>query len=49
MDTCLLGHQVDPVLGGVRFNGYFLEVPETAGVGADIREDFLESCEQTCI
>jgi o-succinylbenzoate synthase len=49
MDTCLLGHQADPVSGGVRFNGFFLEVPETAGIGADIDEDFLKSCEQICI
>src|SRR5580704_8277502 len=35
MDTCKLGHKADPVTGGVRFNGYFLEIPETPGLGAD--------------
>jgi L-alanine-DL-glutamate epimerase-like enolase superfamily enzyme len=49
MDTCLLGHQVDPVTGGVQYKGYFLEVPETAGIGADIDENFLKNCEQVVI
>jgi L-alanine-DL-glutamate epimerase-like enolase superfamily enzyme len=49
MDTCLLGHQVDPVAGGVQFNGYFLELPDTAGIGADIDENFLKTCEQIVI
>jgi L-Ala-D/L-Glu epimerase len=49
MDTCLLGHQVDPVTGGVQYNGYFLEVPETPGIGADMKEDFLKDCEQVII
>jgi L-Ala-D/L-Glu epimerase len=48
MDTCLLGHQVDPVTGGVQFKGYFLETPDSPGIGADIDEDFLRGCEQTC-
>ena len=45
MDTCLLGHQLDPVVGGVKYNGYFLEVPELAGIGADIDETFLSKAE----
>ncbi|HEY2348312.1 MAG TPA: dipeptide epimerase [Puia sp.] len=49
MDTCLLGHQVDPVTGGVQYKGYFLEVPEIAGIGADIDENFLKNCEQVVI
>jgi len=49
MDTCLLGHQVDPVTGGVQFKGYFLELPDTPGIGADMDENFLKTCEQTCI
>lgn len=49
MDTCLLGHQIDPVIGGVLFRGYQLEVPETPGIGADIDEDFLKTCEQITI
>lgn len=49
MDTSLLGHQIDPVKGGVEFRGYHLEVPELPGIGADIDEEFLQTCEQVCI
>ncbi len=49
MDTCLLGHKTDPVLGGVQYNGYFLEVPDGPGIGADMDETFLRGCEQVCI
>lgn len=49
MDTSLLGHLADPVLGGVQFKGYFLEVPESPGIGADIDEQFLKGCEQIVI
>jgi L-Ala-D/L-Glu epimerase len=49
MDTCLLGHQIDPVVDGVQFKGYLLEVPETPGIGADIKEEFLKTCEQVTI
>ncbi len=49
MDTCLLGHRVDPVRGGVQFNGFFLELPESIGIGADIDDKYLEGCEQYII
>ncbi len=49
MDTCLLGHKTDPVTGGVRFNGYFLETPDTPGLGADIDPAFLRQCEHATI
>jgi L-Ala-D/L-Glu epimerase len=49
MDTCLLGHKIDPVTGGVRFNGYFLETPDTPGLGADIDPAFLQLCERATI
>jgi L-alanine-DL-glutamate epimerase-like enolase superfamily enzyme len=49
MDTALLGHKMDPVTGGVQFNGYFVEVPDKPGIGADIDEDFLKSCEQMIV
>src|SRR5690606_28517885 len=35
MDTCMLGHLVDPVIDGVRFDGYRLSLPELPGIGAD--------------
>ncbi len=49
MDTCMLGHKVDPVTGGVVFHGFELEVPETPGIGADVREDFLSALESVTI
>jgi len=49
MDTCLLGHKTDPVTGGVKYKGYFLEVPDTPGLGADVDEAFLQQCERVTI
>jgi hypothetical protein len=49
MDTALLGHQVDPVTGGVQFRGYFLELPDVPGIGADISGEFLKGCEQVVV
>ncbi len=45
MDTCLLGHTADPVVRGVRYKGYFLEIPDTPGLGADAESGFLRECE----
>ncbi|HSB93543.1 MAG TPA: dipeptide epimerase [Flavitalea sp.] len=45
MDTCMLGHKVDPVTGGVRYNDYFVELPEGNGIGADADESFLSGLE----
>ena len=41
MDTCLLGHLVDPVLGGVQFNGMHLSIGEAPGHGADVDPAYL--------
>jgi len=49
MDTCMLGHKTDPVTGGVQYRGFFLEVPETPGIGADASEDFLRTLEKVTI
>jgi L-Ala-D/L-Glu epimerase len=49
MDSCLLGHLADPVTGGVQYNGYFLEIPEAPGIGADINDGFLKNCEQIVV
>lgn len=49
LDTCLLGHLVDPVIGGLTYDGYFLDVPETIGIGADADEEFLKTCEKWSI
>lgn len=45
LDTCLLGHLIDPVIGGLTFNGYILDVPDTPGIGSDADPDFLKNCE----
>jgi L-alanine-DL-glutamate epimerase-like enolase superfamily enzyme len=49
MDTCLLGHKIDPVIGGVLFDKYNLIVQDTPGIGADINETFLKTCEQIVV
>jgi len=49
MDTCMLGHKQDPVTGGVIYKGYFLEIPDEPGIGADADEDFLKGCEGVII
>jgi L-alanine-DL-glutamate epimerase-like enolase superfamily enzyme len=46
LDTCLLGHLVDPVIGGLSYNGYILDVPDTPGIGADADPQFLKSCDR---
>jgi o-succinylbenzoate synthase len=49
MDTCMLGHKTDPVTGGVRYNGFYLEIPEAPGIGADADEQFLRSLESITV
>lgn len=49
MDTCMLGHKTDPVTGGVQYNGYYVEVPDAPGIGADADEDFLLGLEKVSI
>jgi len=49
LDTCLLGHLVDPVVGGLTYYGYFLDVPDSIGIGADADEEFLKTCESWVI
>lgn len=45
LDTCLLGHLEDPVIGGLTYKGFFLDIPETPGIGADADMQFLKKCE----
>lgn len=49
MDTCLIGHKEDPVSGGVHFNGFFVELADGPGIGADIREDFLSKLDHILV
>ena len=47
MDTCLLGHTEDPVIGGVQFNGMHISISDAPGIGATVDPNYLsklESC-----
>ncbi|WP_426672205.1 mandelate racemase/muconate lactonizing enzyme family protein [Mucilaginibacter sp. McL0603] len=46
MDTCMLGHLTDPCIGGVTYDGYFLNIDDASGIGADADEGFLADCEK---
>jgi len=45
LDTCMIGHLLDPVVGGVEFQGYHVSVNDEPGIGADINPQFLAKCE----
>jgi L-Ala-D/L-Glu epimerase len=49
MDTCMLGHKVDPVIGGVTYKDYRVQLPSGIGIGAEVIESFLEDCENVII
>lgn len=49
LDTCLLGHLTDPVVQGVRYENYFLELDELPGIGADISPAFIKDAEKITI
>lgn len=49
MDTCMLGHKVDPVTGGVKYHNFFVELPDEPGIGADVDENFLATLENVTI
>ncbi|MBS1524374.1 MAG: dipeptide epimerase [Bacteroidetes bacterium] len=46
MDTCMLGHLADPCVGGVKYKGYFLDIDDAPGIGADADDGFLAGCER---
>jgi L-alanine-DL-glutamate epimerase-like enolase superfamily enzyme len=45
LDTCLLGHKEDPVVGGVVFDNMRLITPHAPGIGADIDNAWLQGAE----
>jgi L-alanine-DL-glutamate epimerase-like enolase superfamily enzyme len=49
LDTCLIGHKIDPVIGGISYKGMELTLSETPGIGADVDPEFLKTLEQTII
>jgi L-alanine-DL-glutamate epimerase-like enolase superfamily enzyme len=49
LDTCMVGHLEDPVIGGVQYNGYEIYLLDDIGIGADINQEFLDKCEKWVI
>lgn len=49
MDTCMLGHKTDPVIGGVEYDGFFISLPKANGIGADVDEGYLSNLEKIVI
>ncbi|MEO7531361.1 MAG: dipeptide epimerase [Sediminibacterium sp.] len=49
LDTCLLGHLTDPVVGGVTYSGMHLQLTEAPGIGADVDDAYLKNLEQVVI
>ncbi len=49
LDTCLLGHLTDPVIGGVSYQGMHLVLPESPGIGADVDETYLAGLESITV
>ena len=49
MDTCMLGHKTDPVVGGVTYNGFNVQLPNGIGIGAEVQEDFFKGCEMVTV
>jgi L-Ala-D/L-Glu epimerase len=46
LDTCLLGHKEDPVIGGVSYvNGMHLQLSDEPGIGVTVKEDYLNKLE----
>jgi L-alanine-DL-glutamate epimerase-like enolase superfamily enzyme len=45
LDTCMMGHKLDPVLGGIQYQGYEVKLPDGPGLGARVDPAFLDSLE----
>lgn len=49
LDTCLVGHLVDPVIGGATYQGMELILTDAPGIGADVDPEYLKKLEQAVI
>ena len=49
MDTCLLGHLDDPIIGGVQFNGMHLSIDDAPGIGADVDPAYLSKLDHCVV
>ncbi|MCY7357504.1 MAG: dipeptide epimerase [Rudanella sp.] len=48
LDGCF-EHALDPVVGGLTYHPYRIELPTVPGIGATVKPDFLANCEQIVI
>ncbi len=48
LDGCF-EHADDPILGGITYHGYRIELPDVPGIGATVDLTFLANCTQTTI
>lgn len=49
LDTCLVGHLTDPVIGGITYQGMELLLTDAPGIGADVDPEYLKTLEQIVI
>lgn len=49
LDTCLLGHKEDPVIGGVTYNRMELQLTDAYGIGADVDDQYLSKLESVIL
>jgi L-alanine-DL-glutamate epimerase-like enolase superfamily enzyme len=49
MDTCLLGHLEDPIIGGVQFDGMHLSIADQPGLGAEVDQSYLSKLEHCVV
>ena len=49
MDTCLLGHLEDPIVGGVQFKGMHLTISDAPGIGAEVDPNYLSKLDHITI
>ncbi|GAC1398888.1 MAG: dipeptide epimerase [Sediminibacterium sp.] len=49
LDTCLLGHLEDPVIGGASYSGMQLHLTDAPGIGADVDNAYLDRLEKIII
>jgi L-Ala-D/L-Glu epimerase len=50
MDTCMLGHKTDPVIGGVTYNNYRVQLPANiVGIGVTVEQAFLDMREKIVV
>lgn len=49
LDTCMVGHLEDPIVGGAKYDGFKVSVDDSIGIGADVDDNFLKTCEKWVI